>query len=183
VPDNGTVVNFSGRLSINMTRRTSTDTWMSVHPSRSLFLLVIGGYLSPKKFVCPSTGETEDPLRNKSGAIDGAPAQPGLNRFDFRGYNMLDYGYQMPFGRNAKPRSSMDPRMALAADKGPYFTAGTTDSDGGTPDKKSNTVPPQFGPDAETILKVANERWRPYNSRNHVGEGQNVLFVENHVEL
>jgi prepilin-type processing-associated H-X9-DG protein len=26
-------------------------------------------------------------------------------------------------------------------------------------------------------------QWRPYNSRNHAGQGQNVLFLDAHVEF
>jgi len=33
----------------------------------------------------------------------------------------------------------------------------------------------------DLILRIGSERWRPYNSQNHNGEGQNVLFVDSHV--
>lgn len=182
--ENGTAVSWSGKLAIGMTVRTSTDTWTNVHASRSLFLLVIGGNSSPKQFTCPSSGDTEDNLRNKAGTGNDTAAQPGVNRFDYKAYTNLSYGYQMPFGAKGKPRNGMDPRMALSADRGPFFEAGTTNGNGETPDqRRASATPPQFGPDAETLLKIPVEQWRPYNSRNHNGEGENILYADSHVEF
>ena len=162
--------------------------WTKVHASRSLFLLVIGGQCTPKQFICPSAGESEDPMRNKGAAsADGTEtaAQQGVNRFDFRGYQHLSYGYQMPFARKGKPREAMDPRMPVSADKGPYFQAGGTQGNtGNTLDSPRETDPPLFDDiDDENILNVPNDRWRAYNSRNHNSEGQDVLFVDGHVEF
>jgi len=177
-------VNFVGQLSVQYTLQKTTNTWTSVHPSRSLFLLVIGGNSSPKQFTCPSSGDTEDSMRNKTGSNENA-AQQGVNRFDFRSYANLSYGYQLPFGRNGKPREGMDPRMPICADKGPYFDAGAMDStNGNTPDiARTGAYAPVFGGSASDMLKLSNDRWRPYNSRNHNGEGQNVLYVDGHVEF
>jgi prepilin-type N-terminal cleavage/methylation domain-containing protein len=173
-----TSVTFIQELGKDMTLQKTTNTWSNVHPSRSLFMLVIGGNSSPKQFICPSSGESEDPLRNP----DNLAAQPGINRFDFRGYTSLSYGYQLPFGTKGKPRNGMDPRSALAADKGPYFIAGATVGIW-TKDILSTTNEPNF-PDAEKdMLKISSDRWRPYNSRNHNQEGENILFADSHVEF
>lgn len=178
---NATSVIFVGELSTNMTLQKTTNTWNRVHPSRSLFMLVIGGNSSPQQFICPSSGDVQDPLRNKDSGGEVA-AQPGVNRFDFKGYPNLSYGYQLPFGNKGKPRNGMDPRMALSADRGPYFEAAATDANGGTPDQeRTSSVVPQ-GTDEE-LLKWPMERWRPYNSRNHNGEGENVLYADSHVEF
>jgi prepilin-type N-terminal cleavage/methylation domain-containing protein/prepilin-type processing-associated H-X9-DG protein len=188
VTENQHDVTFVEQLSQNYKKRTTENgspDWTSVHPSRSLFLLIIAGGSSPKQFVCPSSGEVEDPLRNKGGGEEKA-AQAGINRFDFRGYPHLSYGYQMPFGTKGKPRNGMDPRMPIGADKGPYYTAGDTNPDNGRTIDKAKTKPtqPEFGvTDPDDILKIPNERWRPYNSRNHNGEGQNILFADSHVEF
>jgi hypothetical protein len=177
-------VSFIAGLSANYTLPTTAAGLTRVHPSRSLFLLVIGGNSSPKQFTCPSSGDSEDSLRNKSGASE-TPAQPGVNRFDFRGYPNLSYGYQMPFGPLGKPRRDLDPRMVIAADKGPYFEAGPTNpADGSTPDRLCPTASaPSFSEDAADILKLRDKPWRPFNSRNHNGEGQYVLYVDGHVEF
>ena len=194
VTENQHSVEFIGNLSKYYWQRTidpnnpggeqSNSVWDKVHVSRSLFLLVIGGQCTTKQFVCSSSGESEDTLRNKSGTTETA-AQPGVNRFDFRGYQNLSYGYQMPFGNKGKPREGMDPRMPLAADKGPYFEAGNTDSSAGnTVDaRRTAAQAPQFGVNDADLLKIPNDRWRPYNSRNHNSEGQNIVFVDGHVDF
>lgn len=68
----------------------------SSHIGRSLFMLVIDGQSTPKQFLCPSADDTEDDLRNYTSSQSQA-AQPGTNRFDFRGYSYQSYGYQHVF--------------------------------------------------------------------------------------
>ncbi len=181
-----------GSADVSITLPTSPTTSPTAnHPSRSNFLLVIAGQSTPGQFICPSSGDSEDDLRNRgSDSTQGneSAAQPGINRFDFRGYPFMSYGYQMPFARRGKPRQTLDVRMVLNADKGPYFTAGSgTGSTQTTPDiaVTGNGAPQagQFGGSTEAILKVSNDRWRPYNSQNHNGEGQNALFVDGHAEF
>lgn len=190
---NDTSVNFVGKLSV---LGSSLDGYKKPvdpennqhltqqHPSRALFLLVIGGNASPGVFTCPSSGEAEDGLRNKQGSQEQA-AQPGVNRFDFRSYQNLSYGYQLPYGNKGKPKTSMDARMVVGADKGPYFAVGQTDRVfGSTPDiERTSADPPQFTGTPADILKLPNDRWRSYNSRNHNGEGQNCLFLDSHVSF
>mgnify|MGYP000399365901 FL=1 len=181
---NGTEVSFVGQMSVNYTSQITTATWTNVHPSRSLFILVIDGTVTAKQFVCPSSGDSEDDLRNRSGTTEVA-SQPGTNRFDFKGYPFLSYGYQLPFGRG-KPNENLDARMAISADKGPFFTADAQQSDGTVRDKYETsvtTVAIAGATTASDILKADNEKWRPYNSRNHNGEGENVLFQDGHVEF
>ncbi|RMF75465.1 MAG: prepilin-type N-terminal cleavage/methylation domain-containing protein [Planctomycetota bacterium] len=159
-------------------------------PSRSLFLLVIGGQSTPGSFICPSSGDTEDDLRNRGsdkapGASgDESAAQPGIDRFDFRGYSYLSYGYQMPYGIRGKPRTSLDTRMPLTADKGPYFQAKSSQNSTDTNERNELLPPTDWTSDSlADILKRSTEDWRPYNSRNHGGDGQNVLFVDGHVDF
>lgn len=176
-------VTFIGQMSVDLTTRITTDTWTETHPSRSLFLMVISGDVSPKQFVCPSSGDAEDTMRNIDGGVERS-AQPGVNRFDFKGYPQLSYGYQMPFGNKGKPREGMDPRQIISADKGPYFVAGVTDpTTGTTPDQLVPGTPALPSGTAQDMLQLRTDAWRPYNSRNHNGEGQNCLFVDGHVEF
>jgi len=158
------------------------------HPSRSMFMLIIGGQSTPGQFICPSSGDTEDNLRNNgSDAVGGteSAAQPGRNRFDFKGYDHLSYGYQVPYGRRARPTQKMDVRMVINADKGPYFRAGATFSDTQSVNDAASGVLPPTGTGWTTavdILKKNNDDWRPYNSANHSGEGQEALFVDGHAD-
>lgn len=165
------------------------------HPSRSLFLLVVGNQSTTGQFNCPSSGDTVDDLRNRGNDVqppatgDESAAQPGKDRFDFRGYSWLSYGYQMPYGRFGKPRQGMDVRMPLIADKGPYFQAsaagvGNTGTD--TDERNDLDVPTgdNWSGDLKEVLAIGAEQWRPYNSQNHQqGEGQNVLYVDGHVDF
>ncbi len=184
-----TGVQFVGTLATNPlpTQPTTVTTGSNrSHPSRSMFLLVIGGGSTPGLFICPSSGDADDDLRNKSGTTDQA-ALPGTNRYDFKGYPQLSYGYQIPYSRRGKPRVSLDTRMPVNADKGPYFTGGTASADNWTPDVAVTTLNPPttgaFGTTLQAILAVSNDRWRPYNSQNHNGEGQNVLYVDGHADF
>ncbi len=161
------------------------------HPSRSLFLLVASGQSTPGSFICPSSGDAEDDLRNfgtASPSGDVSAAQPGRNRFDFRGYLTYSYGYQVPYGRRGKPRSNMDVRMPIGADKGPFGKAGpalTGDRNGAQDDWSGVNMADEaaLGDTPEEILSVNIDKWRPYNSQNHTGEGQNALFVDGHAEF
>jgi len=176
-------VTFIAQMGTNITSPTTSGTNSVNNPvSRSLFLLIIGNQCTPKQFICPSSPDSEDNLRLTISGQERA-SQPGINRFDFKGYPFLSYGYQVPFGRKAKPNTRLDSRMPIAADKGPYFDAGNARADSTIPDVSVTTVGlPNFGT-ADQILRADNDRWRPYNSRNHNGEGEQVLFVDSHVEF
>lgn len=195
LPDTGIqyvgMLGTTATLSIrNTTSPTTTDTDgipTTSHPSRSMFLLIIGGQSTPGQFICPSSGDIEDNLRNYGGdASTGteSAAQPGKNRFDFRGYDKLSYGYQVPYGKRARPTQKMDVRMVMNADKGPYFRAGTPNPAAAqsAPDAASGILPPTAWGQAVDILKRNNDDWRPYNSANHSGEGQEALFVDGHAD-
>jgi prepilin-type N-terminal cleavage/methylation domain-containing protein len=181
--------NWKGQAKISQPTTPSTGS-RAGHPSRSNFLLVIAGQSTAGQFICPSSSDTEDDMRNRGNddknQREGA-AQAGVNRFDFRGYPYLSYGYQMPFGRRAKPRITLDVRMPINADKGPYFASGTVDSNTQTTqDTRSGVRAPDmsyFGNTGESVLRASNEKWRSYNSQNHNGEGQNILFVDSHSEF
>lgn len=183
-PPNRTAVSFIGELarSYTMEKWFADESCQRAHPSRSLFMLVTAGLTTPKQFICPSSGDLEDLLRNKSAGGE-TTARPGIDRLDFRGYNMLSFGYQLPFGRYGKPREGMDPRMPISADKGPYFEADSLDpGDGSVHDRPAQAQAPELALRLTEgdVLRLPAERWRPYNSRNHHSAGQNVLFVDAH---
>jgi prepilin-type N-terminal cleavage/methylation domain-containing protein len=186
---NQTEVDFITYMSANMTIQVTTNDWQTVHPSRSMFMLVADGTCTAKQYMCPSSGDSEDDLRNRLGGQDVA-AQPGVNRFDFKGYPYVSYGTQLPFGAKAKPNENLDARAVIMADKGPYFQAGTVNTQDGTvPDMAANN--PQPGTQlsiagastSEELINLDNDLWRPYNSRNHNQEGQNCLYQDGHVTM
>jgi prepilin-type N-terminal cleavage/methylation domain-containing protein len=179
-----------GGLSITLQTSGGTPSYSTnrSHPSRSLFLLIVGGQSTTGSFICPSAGDQDDDLRNRGTDAQPAPesaAQPGRNRFDFRGYPNLSYGYQMPYGRRGKPNLKFDPRMPVIADKSSFYSAGTTHAGTQTTtDQRSGINPPTtFGTVIADILKRSNDDWRPYNSQNHNGEGQTILYTDGHAEF
>ncbi len=178
---------FITHMEDNLYTQMTSNNLSTRHPSRDLFMLIIDGTCTAKQFVCPSSGDSEDDLRNVSSGQQVA-SQPGVNRFDFKGYPFLSYGSQIPFGNRGKPNENLDPRMVIGADKGWCFEAGSPDAaTGGVHDKLKSgltqggllTIAGVTTPDQ--ILRMDNDRWRPYNSRNHNLEGQNCLFQDDHV--
>ena len=156
------------------------------HPSRSLFVLISGEWRAPADFVCPDSGDQVDDLMNY-GPDGGGPGHaelgiPGETRFDFRGYNNLSYGYQLPFGRRARPSQRLDPTMPIVADKGPYFRADHGHGKGTrtVSDRRSHIDPPIEVLDLtfDEILQLPASEWADFNSPNHRGTGQNVLAVD-----
>ncbi len=188
---NETGVQFIGQMGAMLTEPTQSVTepqglnTATIHPSRSMFLLVMDGTCTTKQFLCPSSGDSEDNLRNIIGGTEVA-AQPGVNRFDFKGYPYVSYGYQMPFGDKASPNENLDARMVVMADKGPYYRSGTTDqSTGAIPDEVGDIaagtdITMEDATNEDQILKADLQKWTQFNSRNHGGEGQNCLYQDGH---
>jgi prepilin-type processing-associated H-X9-DG protein len=181
-------VSFVGQMGANLTRPLAPEDFAKVHPSRALFMLITDGSCITKQFTCPTSGDAEDDLRNSVGGAVRV-AQPGVDRFDFRGYPFESYGYQLPFGPHARPSEKLSPNMAIMADKGPFFEPGTATATGQVPDQPVAAWPPGtmitlpgLG-NANAILQANIDVWRPFNSRNHGGEGENVLFVDGHVQF
>ncbi len=178
-----------GRPSIEEQITEATETTVPV--SRSLFLLVIQGTCTAKQFTCPSSGDEEDNMRNKRSATEEVAAQRGYDRFDFKGYPQLSYGYTVPYGPKGVPSENRDPRMAIMADKSPYFDAGTMSDKETTPDLNLDApgsavvelIDDTYDISTPTeILRLESEAWKPLNSRNHAGEGQQVAFGDGHAE-
>jgi prepilin-type N-terminal cleavage/methylation domain-containing protein len=185
VPYNATKTSFSYINQIGVSRDTITNTSsLSASTTRCLWMLVrgtTGGSVTVKQFRCPSSDDTVDDTED-------------LNRYyDFKGYRQISYGYQVPYGsqNQTRPSESIDIRMGLIADKGPFSIAGSTaNPGGGIPDEAQAYNRPngqqnvQYPTDVE---KNSLEKWVVFNSPNHGGqsngEGQNVLFGDSHVDF
>lgn len=127
--------------------------------TRGLWMLIRAGDVQAKGFICPSGGDQVDPTTE----IDAY--------YDFKAIEHISYGYLVPFGpTQTRPSENLDSRMALSADKGPWYDSGSKtafDAISTFPDEKSSPT-----------------EWRQFNSGNHggrgAGEGQNVLFHDGH---
>jgi prepilin-type N-terminal cleavage/methylation domain-containing protein len=135
------------------------STTLSV--TRALWMLVRSGDVTPKQFVCPSSGDTPDPEQN----LD--------TYYDFSAYKNISYGYQVPFGPlDTRPSENIDTRLATAADKGVYSH------------EPIGKLPNLEEPHPDAWDKWSPQDWKEFNSPNHggwtTGEGQNVLFGDGH---
>ena len=135
----------------------------TVSVTRALWMLVRAGDVTPKQFVCPSSGDIADDTEE-------------INRYyDFKALNRISYGYQVPFGPfDTRASENVDTRMALLADRGPYSINRSLDPLG---DSTISTYD----------ISTPNRLWMRLNSGNHggsgAGEGQNILFADGHAEF
>ncbi len=147
---------------------TQTNS-LVVSTSRCFWMLIRDGATAPKQFICPSSDQTAN-----------QDTDPMLY-YDFLQASELSYGIQVPFGGNGKPTTDRDPRMPLAADRGPFSPS----LEKATPDTSSAQT-------LETALQSLTsgdvpDSWKRFNSPNHGGqgdgEGENVLYSDFHVEF
>jgi hypothetical protein len=130
--------------------------------SSSFYLLVKYAEVTPKSFICGGDkGVTEFNLK-KYGVGDREP----IDLWDFgpEPTKHYSYSYHMPYGLYALT-SSNEPGMAVAADRNPWMKAPAEN-----PKKFS-----KFDPDGD------REAINTGNCTSHKDDGQNVLFMDNHV--
>ncbi len=152
----GIIGTHRGREDVPDAGQTSEeDTEMSA--TRNLWMLVRHGSLSPRGFICPLSGDKEND--------DGIPQ----HLWDFRNYSEISYGYQVPYGKYGQPATMRAHDMPLAADKGPFGAA----LEAGKPHPGINMPNSNASPG----------EWTPWNSPNHGGEGQNVLYADGSVRF
>jgi prepilin-type N-terminal cleavage/methylation domain-containing protein len=130
------------------------------------YLLVKYAEVTPKSFVCKGdSGTTEF-----KPADEGAGDRELIDLWDFGPdpRKHCSYSYHMPFGLYALTTSS-EPGLAVAADRNPWIDSPAGDS------KAANFA--MFNPDGgREAVKVGN-------AIQHQEDGQNVLFLDNHVSF
>jgi len=130
----------------------------AVSVTRSFWILVRSGDVAVDQLVCPSTNDKPDPSEFSPWGFEPY--------FDFAGYNNISYGLLVPFApRHAPPPYASDNRRVVMADKGPYYL-----------DRFEPSFVTRRGIPIE--FEDARIRWRPFNSPNHAGLGQNVLRAD-----
>lgn len=133
---------------------TTEDTEMST--TRVLWFHVRHNVSSRRSLICPSTADHPNQ--------DAHPER----YWDFRDWHEVSYGVQVPFGMTGRLRKDADARMAFMADKGPFGAA-----------LEAGNSHPGI-PSAATTAHPAD--WRPWNSPNHRGQGQVVLYADAHAQ-
>jgi prepilin-type N-terminal cleavage/methylation domain-containing protein len=133
----------------------------------SLYLLVKYAEVTPKSFVCKGdTGVSEFDPGSGFDLIAlwdfGSGAEPITH---------CSYSYNQPFGTTYALTTSSDPGMAVAADPNPWLG-----------DRDITKV---FNATGAGTFQVAGgkEFTRMGNSINHQDEGQNVLYLDSHVDF
>ncbi len=141
--------------------------------SSSLYLLVKYAELTPKSFVCKSDAGTTEFTLHKQANIP--PGFELIDAWDFgpayESARHCSYAYHMPYGPFALTTSN-NPGMAVAADRNPWIdspaAAGADFS--------------RFKPDISPF-NGSMDQARRGNAVAHQLDGQNVLFLDSHVEF
>ena len=124
----------------------------------SVYLLVKKGYLIVDGFICPSS----DDVRMDLGSSNAS------NFNNFKELKNVSYSFQAMWPNTSDKyrwNSSLGADVAIGADIAP-----TDVSDNGSGSKPSSSD------------NLSEDTLRKINSKNHVGEGQNVLYGDTHAE-
>jgi len=144
--------------------------------SSCFYLLVKYAEVTPKSFVCKGdSGTTEFKLADAG--ITGATELIDLWDFGTPGatgtaYKSCSYSYHAPFGQYALTTSS-EPGFAVVADRNPWII-----SPAATGANRNSFVPDLTGYSGGT-----SETAKAGNAIAHQNEGQNVLFLDAHVDF
>jgi prepilin-type processing-associated H-X9-DG protein len=153
------------------TRSKAVDDGAGTKPQSNtcnLWTLVAQGYLTPQTCICPSGGHVPDDT-----VTDFATVR------DFRGPNYVSYSFQNCWGsyRLTSTSSTNSSQFAIVADANPQ-RADFTRKGGAT--AKYLATQPAFVQEAWRGQAVSGA-WE-LNSPNHAFKGQNVLYLDGHVE-
>ena len=133
----------------------------------SFYLIVKYAEVSPKTFICPGD----------SGATEFKPSEYGagdrelIDLWDFGDVpsGHCSYSYHMPYGLYTLTTSS-EPSMAVAADRNPWISSSAAKG-------KDPTLLSMYNPEgSREAVKIGN-------AIAHDEEGQNVLFLDGHVNF
>jgi len=140
------------------------------------YLLIKYSEVTPKSFICKGdAGTTEFRLSDRTDVstnfelIDGWDFGPSDESFKH-----CSYAYHVPFGLYALTTSN-EPSMAVAGDRNPWLKSPAAD-----PAKWA-----EFRPDVTYVGGVIgnSDTAKKGNAIAHQNDGQNVLFLDSHVEF
>lgn len=146
--------------------------------SSCFYLLVKYSEVTPKSFICKGdAGTTEFQLSDVDSALSADLEL--IDAWDFGPWNSetdgprwhCSYSYHLPFDQYALTTSS-EPGMAVAADPNPWIPSPGSDAE----------VFANFKPDMAPWNGTADQA-KFGNSYTHQKDGQNVLFLDTHVDF
>jgi len=134
----------------------------------SFYLLVKYAEVTPKSFICKGDSGTTEFKQSDY------PAAAGFDLIDLWDFgpeasNHCSYSYHMPYGLYALTTSS-EPGMAVAADRNPWMTSPAAEG-------KTQDLLTSYNPDG------GKEYTNVGNAIAHQEDGQNVLFMDSHVNF
>jgi len=136
------------------------------------FLLVKYAEVTPKSFICKGdTGTTEWQLADEN-TLPSTDFEM-IDAWDF-GSNPVEhcsYSYHLPFGQYALTTSS-EPGLAVASERNPWITSPAAEA------ADFSLFRPDIAP-----YNGTTEQALAGNAISHQGDGQNVLFLDSHVEF
>jgi prepilin-type N-terminal cleavage/methylation domain-containing protein len=151
--------------------------------SSCFYLLVKYAEVTPKSFICKGdAGTTEFKLSDYAGAV---PATYELiNLWDFGpptdAFKHCSYSYHLPFGSYALTTSN-EPGFAVAADRSPWIASPSLAQADITKRWATPFMPDVTGKGVSTA--GTSDQARAGNAIAHQSDGQNVLFLDSHVEF
>jgi prepilin-type N-terminal cleavage/methylation domain-containing protein len=146
--------------------------------SSSLYLLVKYAEVTPQSYVCKSERakvpfKASDYIAYASysdiedeDCWDFGPTDTSSN---ITPTNHCSYSYHMPFNQFFLSQASSEPGMAVAADRNPWL------------DPDTETIYYDWDDYTKTLDEENIKKYQRGNSGAHQREGQNVLFMDNHV--
>jgi len=137
--------------------------------SASLYLFVKYAGVEPKKFVCSQDSRIREFKPRKYGVRDREPS--ALWDFGPNPPMHCSYAYHMPYGPN-RLTLSFPPGFAVAADRNPWMDSPFARA--GDFSRYKPDIPPFGGNSGEA---------KNGNAAAHERDGQNVLFLDSHVEF
>ncbi|MBC8469595.1 MAG: prepilin-type N-terminal cleavage/methylation domain-containing protein [Planctomycetes bacterium] len=134
----------------------------------SFYLLVKYAEVTPKSFICKGDSGTTEFKQSDY------PAAAGLDLIDLWDFgpesiNHCSYSYHLPYGLYALTTSS-EPGMAVAADRNPWMKSPAAEA-------KTQDLLTSYNPDG------GKEYTNVGNAIAHQEDGQNVLFMDSHVNF
>jgi len=141
------------------------------------YLLVKYAEVTPKSFICKGdSGTTEFKLSDLTSSGAATTGTELIDLWDFgpqaTAYKSCSYSYHVPFGSYALTVSS-EPGFAVAADRNPWLAS---------PAGAAGTFA-AFKPDLTGYTGGTTETAKAGNAVAHQNEGQNVMFLDTHVDF
>jgi len=147
--------------------------------SSCFYLLVKYAEVTPKSFICKGdSGTSEFKLSDITGLSSGFEL---IDAWDFgpstastgTSWKSCSYSYHLPFGTNYALTVSSEPGFAVCSERNPWLAS---------PAGEAQTWG-KFQPDVTGFSGGTTETAKLGNAMAHQQEGQNVMFLDTHVEF